>query len=103
MPKHEAVPCRPKRSFIKAERLWIELSGKPRDIVSGDFDFAASVSRTKVQIIEPPIVATPPTIPSQLFLNERVEHCGPLAFEISISLEAVFEQSFDSLERLRPG
>jgi hypothetical protein len=38
-----------------------------------------------------------------LFLNERVEHCGPLAFEISVLLETQPKQSFDSLQRLRPG
>ena len=49
------------------------------------------------------IMATPPATPSKLFLNERVEHCGPLAFEVSVLLETLLKQSFDSLQRLRPG
>jgi hypothetical protein len=45
----------------------------------------------------------PPATPSKLFLNERAEHCGPLAFEVSVQLETLLKQSFDSLQRLRPG
>src|SRR6266436_1502438 len=37
---------------------------------------------------------TRPATPSQLFLNERVEHCGPLAFEVSFPLETLLKQSF---------
>jgi hypothetical protein len=44
-----------------------------------------------------------PATPSQLFLKERVEHCGPLTFEVSVVLETLFKQSFDSLQRLGPG
>ena len=40
---------------------------------------------------------------SKLFLNERVEHRGPLAFKISVVLETQPKQGFDSLQRLRPG
>src|SRR6266403_4772475 len=53
-----------------------------------------------VSVDDPP---TRPATPSQLILNERAEHCGPLAFEVSILLETLLEQGFDSLERLRPG
>ena len=42
-------------------------------------------------------------LPARLFLNERAEHCGPLAFEVSVQLETLLKQSFDSLQRLRPG
>jgi len=45
----------------------------------------------------------PPATPSKLFLNERVEHCGPLAFEVSVLLETLPKQSFDSQQRLGPG
>ena len=38
---------------IEVKGLWIELSGKPLDMVSRDFDFGALMSRTKVQVIEP--------------------------------------------------
>ena len=48
-------------------------------------------------------IATSPATPSKLFLNERVEHRGPLAFEVSVLLETLLKQSFDSLQRLGPG
>src|SRR6266850_4218913 len=44
-----------------------------------------------------------PATASKLFLEERVEHCGPFAFEVLFMLETLLEQSFDSLQRLRPG
>jgi hypothetical protein len=41
--------------------------------------------------------------PSKLYLDERVEHCGPLAFEVAVLLETHLKQSFDSLHRFGPG
>lgn len=41
--------------------------------------------------------------PSKLFLDERVEHCGPSAFEVTVPLETLPKQCFDSLQRLGPG
>jgi hypothetical protein len=45
----------------------------------------------------------PPATPSKLFFKERAEHCGPFAFEVFFLLETLLKQSFDSLQRLRPG
>ena len=61
--------------------------------------------RALPQIRKSSFVALPPLVAaeSKLFLNERVEHCGPLAFEVSILLETPLKQSFDSPQRLRPG
>jgi hypothetical protein len=53
--------------------------------------------------ISPERGRTPPATPLKLFLEERVEHCGPLTFEVSFLLETLFKQSFNSLQRLRPG
>src|SRR5258708_30798691 len=39
----------------------------------------------------------------ELVRNERAEHRGPLAFEVSVLLETLLKQSFNSLQRLGPG
>src|ERR1700746_1576575 len=92
-PHPNFVPFRPRRSRMAHKR----------GIVGSTPSRTRSCPLTVSFIAYPSLfrftkLPTRPATPPKLFLNERVEHCGPLAFEVSVLLETLFKQSFDSLQ-----